>query len=249
MNCRSFACVLAGCLALIGCSDAPQQPTVEPRQIDAVYRLTFNDGLVGHALFSLSIERDGDYRVETFTTPAGKIASQAINEVLEVSEGRLDGDAIQPRHFEHSVRLGEDYRRVRLAFDWKRQVLEASHGEARQTLALLADTQDRLSYLLAGAQLSRGETGDVRSIRLASLEATEPAELQVMGRETISVPHGTFEATGIERLSDEQEEHREIWYTEEAAPLPLKVLRQHDGNTIEMQLETLTIANDQPVPD
>lgn len=242
------ALLVAVVAALAACSE-PVSERFEPRQLDAVYRLLFNDDLVGHALFSLRIDRDGHYRIEAFTTPAGKIAEQPINEVLEVSEGTVDGAGVYPSYFDHSVLLGDGYRHVRIDFDWETKALEVSHGDARQTLALLGGTQDRLSYLLAGAQLSRGASGDSQTIRLASLEATEPAELKVIGHQTVSVPHGTFEATGIQRLSDEHQERREIWYAAESEPLPLQLLRQHDGNTIQMQLESLTAVDVQPVPD
>jgi hypothetical protein len=242
--------LLGAMLVLAGCSQTSVEPPFEsmaPRQVDAVYALMFNDSLVGQALFSLDLQQDGKYRIEAFTTPAGKIATQAINEVLEVSEGRFEGAEILPDRFEHSVLLGEGYRHVRIDFDWDRPALDVSHGDAHQTLALLPGTQDRLSYLLAAAQLSRGEDDVRQSIRLASLEATEPAELELIGQQSVAVPFGTFDAVGVRRVSPENEERREIWYSTDTDPLPLKVLRQHDGNTIQMQLESFSVA--QPVPD
>ena len=72
-----------------GCADKPKP--VQPMQLDAVYRLLFNDTLVGNALFALSINADGTYRIEAFTTPAGEMVTQGGHEILEISRLQVPG--------------------------------------------------------------------------------------------------------------------------------------------------------------
>jgi hypothetical protein len=209
-------------------------------QIDAAYRLLFNDSLVGNALFVLTIDADRRYRLEAFTTPAGKISGQDGHEVLEVSSGEFAPDGIRPLAFEHSVLQAGSFTQVTLAFDRERRLLRVDNADATQTLALLPNTQDRLSYLLAAGRLAAQPAGTLHEIHLASLEATEQAVLQVIGDAEIEVPYGRFAATGIRRVSLDDEEQRELWFADAAGPLPLRVLRRNDGNAIEMQLESLT---------
>jgi hypothetical protein len=235
---------------IVGCTE--QQARIEPLQIDAGYQLRFNDSLVGHALFVLAIDATGGYRLEAFTTPAGKItgqAGQSGQEILEVSVGTLDAERIRPRRFEHSVLLDVGLKRVAFEFDWDAKTQHVSNDEVQQTLALLPGTHDRLSYLLAAGRLAQSESGQLHEIRLASLEATEQVVLQVIGRREVTVPLDTFGATGIRRVSVDGSEEREMWYAADTGPLPLRVLRRSDGNTIEMQLESLTRRGGQPVSE
>lgn len=230
-----------------GCGEQPAP--VEPVQLDAVYRLLFNDVLVGNALFALSIDAEGTYRLEAFTTPAGQMAAQGGHEILEVSEGRLDGTQIRPASFEHSVMQEGEFTRVRLLFDWSAKTLRVDDGDIKQTLGLLPQTHDRLSYLLAASRLITMDRDAIHAIRLASLEATEEAVLQVIGQASVSVPLGSYAATGIRRVTMEKSDQRELWFADAVGPLPLRVLRRADGNTIEMQLVSLTKRSTQPLPE
>lgn len=246
---RATAGLALGLLALwlSGCSDAPAP--VEPLQLEAGYRLLFNDELVGNALFALAIDDAGRYRLEAFTTPAGQIAEQTGHEVLEISEGTIDTETIRPSRFEHSVMQGDTVERVELRFDWDRRSLRVRSGEQEQTLGLLPQTQDRLSYLLAAGRLTRAGKEARRVIRLASLEATEEAVLEVIGDEVVTVPYGEFAATGVRRTSGDAADQRELWFAQGVGPLPLRVLRRSDGNKIEMQLESLVAQRRQRVPE
>jgi hypothetical protein len=244
---RRLLPILAGALALAACTERPEP--VPPEQIEAGYQLLFNDSLVGNALFSLSIDADGGYRIEAFTAPAGKIAGQVGNEVLELSTGTLDSETVRPQRFEHSVMQDDALTRVRLEFDWEARQLRVSNATAVQTLALLPQTLDRLSYLVAAGRLVDAEPGALQELRLATLEATEQVVLQVIGRKSTTVPYGTFEATGIRRAALEGDTEREIWFADGLGPLPIRLMRRSDGNAIEMQLESLSRSAGQPVPD
>ena len=245
---RSRALLLVAAWSLTACTEQPVAPAT-PIRLEAAYQLLFNDSLVGNALFSLSIDSTGRYRIEAFTAPAGKIAGQAGNEVLELSTGTIDSASIRPQRFEHSVMQGDEYRQVRLEFDWEPGQLRVSNTDAVQALTLRPDTQDRLSYLVAASRLVGSEPGALQELPLATLEATEPVVLQVIGRRTIEVPYGTFEATGIRRVSLQGDAEREMWFADGLGPLPIRMLRRSDNNAIEMQLEALDRPTAQPVPD
>lgn len=232
---------------LAGCTDKPAP--VQPLHIDAVYQLLFNESLVGNALFALSINVDGTYRIEAFTTPAGQMATQGGHEVLEISTGELDMSRIRPASFEHSVMQGDAFERVNLTFDWAGKTLRIESGDVQQTLGLLPDTHDRLSYLLAAGRLVDMKKDAISPIRLAALDATEEAVLQVIGDSAITVPYGDYTATGIRRVTIDENDQRELWFSDAAGPLPLRVLRRADGNSIEMQLVSLTPATPQPVSE
>lgn len=223
---------------LLGCTPLPQTLS-QPMAVEATYRLLFNEQLVGMALFALQIHADGSYQLEAFTTPAGKMHQAAGHEVLEISRGTIDDAGIRPWRFEHSVMQDEDIEVVELQFDWDAHALQLRGRNGTQRVALLPDTHDRLSYLLAANRVAaRG--GAAQSIKIAALESTEEVRLEVTGEETVTVPLGTYPASRVRRIAPAVAEARLLWFDTALSPLPLRVLHEADGNRVEMQLESLS---------
>jgi hypothetical protein len=233
---RRLGPALFALLLAAGCSETPPPPPWQALHTESSYRVLFNDALVAHALFQLSIDADGGYRIEAFTTPAGHM-SKADQQILEVSSGRIDAGRIVPQRFDHSVIRGDGVDAVNLLFDWPKKRLQLIGGEQRRQVALLPDTQDRLSYLLAARMLAR-RGGDL-NLQVASSEATEETRLSVIGQRRLELPLGPVEAIGISRRTADSAEERELWFRDDLTPLPLRVVRRRDGNTVEMLLETV----------
>lgn len=232
-----LAIVLLG-LLLAACEPSPEVPPPERNlSIEASYRLLFNGNLVGHALFALNIDDQGAYRLEAFTTPAGTLLKTTSHEIMETSRGTIDAE-IRPMQFEHSVMDGERIDLVHLDFDWEQQQLNLRRLSQQESQALAADTQDRLSYLLAARRLALAADGVAR-LRIVSAEATEDTLLTALGTEHIEVPLGRFEAVGINRRTPDLADSRTLWFDTKLAALPLRIVRQWDSNTVEMQMETL----------
>jgi len=233
---RGFA-VLTAALLLVAC-DTAHETLERPVSIEAGYRLMFNDLLVGHALFALHIAADGAYRVDAFTVPAGQMQNATGHEVLESSEGALTPDAVRPLRFDHSVVEDGRIELVRLLFDWEQYTLRLRGQQDDRDVGLVPGTHDRLSYLLVARRLAaRGE--GVEQIRIASAEASEDAVLEVRGRDAIEVPLGHYQAVAVTRSGSDAEDRRTLWFDTGFAPLPLRIVHEHGGNTVDMQLEGL----------
>jgi len=222
---------------LLGCTPPPQTLS-QPLAVEASYRLLFNEQLVGMALFALQIHADGSYQLEAFTSPAGKMHQAEGHEVLEISHGTIDDAGIRPQRFEHSVMQDEDIEVVELLFDWDGHALQLRGRNGTRRVALLRDTQDRLSYLLAANRLA-ANSDFTQSIKVATLESTEEVRLEVDGKEKITVPLGTYPASRVRRLGPATQEDRVLWFNTALSPLPLRVLHEADGNRVEIQLESL----------
>ena len=225
-------------LTLAACSPAP--PTqARPVAVEAGYQLLFNDVLVGNALFVLEIDHQGNYRIDAFTTPAGQMAQSDGHEVLESSHGVIGSGGVRPQRFEHSVMAGEDIEADSLVFDWEKHLLRVSSPEARHGAALLPGTQDRLSYLLTAWRLARLGEGS-EQVKIASTESTEETRLQVTGEESIDVPLGHYDTIAIRRHTPEPNVIRALWFDTDLSPLPLRVVHGWAGNTVDMQLQSLS---------
>lgn len=237
---RLTATPLTTCLmaALLGCSAQPQTPEA-PLSAEAAYRLSYNDSLVGHALFVLQIRPDATYRIEAYTIPAGKLQQAAAHEVFESSRGTIESDRILPHRFDQGVLEHGRVKAVNLVFDWNSRALRLVGGDRPHSVGLLPDTHDRLSYLLAARRLAAAGVGAVK-ILIASPTATEDTRLEVVDRQSIEVPAGRFTATAVRRNTPESGESRTLWFNSEVSPLPLRVVHERDGNSVEMTLETYT---------
>jgi hypothetical protein len=224
-------------LALAACTPVPQ--ALEPVAAEAAYRLLFNGKLVGSALFTLRIEADGSYLIEAFTVPAGQLQQTGSHEILESSNGSIDAAGIRPRRFEHSVMQDERVEAFSFVFDWDKGLLRLIGKDSERAIDLLPGTHDRLSYLLAARRLA-ATAEDRLQIQIASPDSAAAARLEVMGEEAIEIPLGRYRAIGIRRVSAESGETRALWFKPGLSPLPLRVVRGWDGNTAEMQLESLS---------
>ena len=227
-------------LALITAAACTPLPEMEqPVAIEAGYRLLFNDALVGNALFVLQLQPGGIYHLEAFTTPAGQMQRAAGHEVLETSRGVIDREGIRPQRFEHSVMDGERVEMVKLDFDWDGHALRLTDRDRTHTAGLQPQTHDRLSYLLAARRLAAAGEGRTR-ILIASADAVDDTRLEVIGRQSIMIPLGHYEAIAVSRVTADSDETRELWFDTGFSPLPLRVLHGWDENTVEMQLETFS---------
>ncbi len=234
--------LVSAALCLAACSELPPDTAPEgeaPLAIDAIYRLLFNGQLVGNALFEFELFEGGGYRIDALTAPAGQMAAQSADEVLESSRGSLDAETIQPARFEHSVMRAGQIELISVAFDWQRRRLRVQGGQAQRDVVLLPGTHDRLSYLLAAYRLAVAGDGAVQ-LQVATAEASEETILEVTGREPVALPSGHYEAVVVHRITPNLEESRQFWFDPALSPLPLRILHTHDGNRVDMQLEDLS---------
>lgn len=210
---------------------------LRPETTEAVYALRFNDELVGHAYFVLTIDVAGRYRLEAFTVPAGKLARAAGQEVLETSIGVHRPAGTHPATFTYSLVDGDRAEQVDMRFDWhgQRLVLQGASGELE--LALLPGTQDRLSYLLVARRLARQGAGG-GLLQVATPQATAESRLAVVETATLETPAGVYRATAVERVSADEEGHRMIWFDADGGcRLPVQIEQVSDGNRTVMQLQ------------
>lgn len=226
-------------LAAAGC-EQPRDPLSAPLTVEATYRLLYNDSLVGTSLFVLDIDNTGHYRLEAFTTPAGKMQRDEQHEVLETSTGAIDADAIRPASFEESVLRDGELAVARLSFDWPQHTLLVQGASGERKVGLLPDTHDRLSYLIAASRLAAAGSGS-RLLQVASADASEENRLDVGGHDAITLPLGHYEAVRIERTTPDPRQTRSLWYAPGMSPLPLRALQVSDGNSVEMQLEDVSL--------
>lgn len=155
---------------------------------------------------------------------------------VQVSSGALTPMGLQPARFEDRAR-----RERWLAFDWP---APPEPGRARTDggaaiEGLPPGTQDRLGvFVQLGGWVDAMAPGQRWRIPVASLGRLEQWTVEVVGREPITVPAGSFDAVRLRRVPEgEQGLSVEAWYTPAIAGLPVRiVLQQPHGERVDQRL-------------
>lgn len=228
--------VIAAAYAITACDRAtPPEPELPPlANAEGVYQLRFNDKTVGEVFFALAVDNDGGYRIDAFTRPAEDVLAAAGQEIVEYSAGTLSNDEVSSERFGHTARTEDGVEGLSFVFDWQAGTMLLDNGERKESVALPALTQDRLSYLLVARRLAL--LGRTQSLQIVGPQGAEEATLRPLGNRDIEVPAGSFSAAGVARLGAEETLQRELWFARSDLALPLIVTQHHGDNRVGMRL-------------
>ncbi len=155
---------------------------------------------------------------------------------IQVSSGTLTPAGLQPARFEDRAR-----RERWLTFEWPAPPEPGrarTHGDISFE-GLPIGTQDRLGvFIQLGGWMEAMEPGQRWRIPVVSPGLLESWTIEVVGRESIAVPAGSFEALHLRRVPDGAQDLRvEAWYAPAIAGLPVRiVLLQSNGDRVEQRL-------------
>lgn len=197
----------------------------------ASYRLLFDGEPVGDSFFRLELTADRGYRFEAYTLPTDKGDKTQGHEVLESSTGTLNAEGIpKPQNYYFSVFNRGETSLLEFLFDWpgKRLMLSSKNNTAQLTLE--ADTQDRLSYLLALGQWLGSPAFETR-FPIAQPGVTATAEFIRIEKTNVQVDAGSFETIHLLRIDAGDKLRRELWL-ERAPPHRLVAMERHEPNGV-----------------
>ncbi|MEF8834488.1 MAG: DUF3108 domain-containing protein [Halofilum sp. (in: g-proteobacteria)] len=193
----------------------------------AEYRVTNGSIQLGTTMISLQPDASGwHYRSVTEATGLASlfVSGQAIESTrLEPHDGRL-----RPLAYDHTEPDDED--NVRVAFDWEARMATVRDAEGTRTLDLDAGTMDGFAATLAMIQaVARGE----RDIRIATIDDDGDHETLVFrqaGRESVSVPFGTFDTVRVERERKGKSRETITWLAPELDWVAVRIEQRKDGD-------------------
>jgi len=202
---------------------------IEP--FEATYRLLYNGEPKGETRFSLHLE-SGDYRFRAVTRPLGDALD---HQVLEASQGRLDGARPRPATYYYAVKERGRTRMVELIFDWGRAQLKVRDERGQENYALEPGAQDRLSYLLQAMALTEGPESEARFLRVGPMGA-ERLVLEKKREGFLDTPAGRFPTREILIRSGDGGSVRHLWLAANGNPLPLLLEQHQDDALVRMEL-------------
>lgn len=200
--------------------------TAPPARVELEYALLRNGWVMAEVVERLE-HGNGTYRLTE--TWRGKGVYALLGRAQRTSAGNLRADGPQPREYVDE-RSGRDTQRV--SFDWGANTITRRYKGATRTEPVPADTQDRLSFLLALAFSS--QKGEPVSFHVADGRGMSRHTYKPNGRERVATPAGEFDAVKLTRKNEGSGEVAEIWLAADRGYLPVRiVVVEKDGTRYE----------------
>lgn len=197
-----------------------------PARIEIEYELMRNGKAMAEVVERLEHGNGTYHLTETWR---GKGMYALLGRAKRTSEGTLGAGGPRPREYVDE-RSGRDTQRV--TFDWAANTITRRYKGATRTEPVPADTQDRLSFLLAlslSSQKPRAITFHVADGRGMSRHTYKPN-----GRERLATPAGEFDTVKLLRRNEGSGEMAEIWLAASRSYVPVRILLvEKDGTRYE----------------
>ena len=199
----------------------------------AHYRVLQNGSPIGKATLTLAPGADGTWTFTTQSEGTAGLASLLAAGTREVSTFKWLGDTPQGISYDYTMKsaLKQKHRSVR--FDWARHtIVVVDNGTSRFPTQPGAVERHTVPLALA-AGLAAGKTDF--TLPVAVRDRIETQHFTAQGKQNVSVPAGTFDATRVSR-SDEGEGF-EAWFAPGKLPAPVKI-DQRGKNDFSLELES-----------
>jgi Protein of unknown function (DUF3108) len=200
--------------------------TVPPARVELEYELKRNGSTMAEVVERLEHANDTYQLTETWK---GRGMYALLGRAKRTSEGTLDADGPRPREFVDE-RSGRDTQRV--SFDWSANTITRRYKGQTRTEPVPADTQDRLSFLLALTYASQKD--QPISFHVADGRGMSRHTYRPNGRERLATPAGEFDTVKVMRKNEGSGDVAEIWLAADRSYLPVRiVVVEKDGTRFE----------------
>jgi hypothetical protein len=199
---------------------------VPPARVELEYELKRNGSTMAEVVERLQ-HANGAYQLTE--TWKGRGVYALLGRAKRTSEGILGADGPRPREFVDE-RSGRDTQRV--SFDWGANTITRRYQGQTRTEPVPADTQDRLSFLLALTFASQKD--QPVSFHVADGRGMSRHTYKPNGRERLATPAGEFDTVKVLRKNEGSGEVAEIWLAANRGYLPVRILVvEKDGTRYE----------------
>ncbi len=216
-------------LGLAGLAQAEPAAGLVPHAAEYKVKISV---LGGRLTTMLEATEDG-YRAESLIRATGMSRIIARGEIRESSEFALTPDGVRPRRFISSDGLSKGKETVDFTFDWQTGTVSGMWNNAPFENQFDGVMHDRVSLqyglmhdLMNGIQ--RAE------YFLQDAEKFKPLTITTLGVESVTVPYGVFEATGIQHQAEGSSRITTLWVVEELGYLPV-IIEQHRKGKLQVR--------------
>lgn len=225
---------------LLLCCFSPALFAAPPARIEASYEV-ITRGIKIAEIREKFTRTDKQYRIESTTKPVGLLALFKPDTLFVVSEGDITIQGLRPQSFTYT-RSKETLKNTTANFDWLHSLLLLSDRYGQRSEPLVANMQDRLSvqYQFRYLPLLR-ERKDVTML-ITNGSKIDTRKYLVLGKQSVTVPLGTFETLYLSTAPEATAWKTEIWLSTENGNFPCKIVVTEDnGDKITQILTALSI--------
>jgi hypothetical protein len=228
---RAFAALIAATALAVFCTTAMAAPPVPA--FTAQYRVLQNGSPIGKATLTLAPGANGTWTFTTESKGTAGIASLLSASTREVSIFKWVGDLPQGISYDYTMNsaLKQKHRSVR--FDWSGHTIDVDDNGQFHFATQPGAVERHTIPLALAAGLAAGKSNF--TLAVAVRDRVEQQHYAAQGRQSISVPAGTFDATRVSRTDGG--DAFEAWFAPSKVPAPVKI-DQRGKNAFSLELES-----------
>lgn len=206
-----------------------------PKRVYLTYALEKGGQLIAHTEESY-IQTGSQYRIQSVTTGQGVYA--LLGERKSLSEGTLSKAGLQPSHFE-SLQTKQKSKALINDFDWKQKLLRMQvKGEVKQE-PLEVGAQDLLSVMYQF--MHTPPRGKQVLVPVTTGKKLKRQHFKVSEETlTYTTQAGPFHVVKLSEVGEHADE-KIIYLAKDQHYLPVKIIMQEDGATLEQTLVSIKI--------
>jgi hypothetical protein len=229
MTIRPLLAPLFGLGLLLGTSAAIAAP---PTGFTATYKVSQGGEPMGEATVSLRAGGKGEWIYSKDVKGTGGLAAMLGASVKETSRFRWKGDVPEALSYDYQLQAAIKNKQRHMVVDWVSHQATVDEGKGAHTYPAISGMVERNTTALALGLALRDGKQEI-ALPVAVRQEVQTQRFKVVGKETIKVPAGSFNAVRIDRTDADRD--FSAWYAPDRYPLPLK-LSQHDGGDMVMEL-------------
>ena len=220
--------------ALLALSLSATAFAAPPQRITATYSLSRNNQEMAKVVETFS-QGKGKYQIESITSAVGVYKVLTGDTIRLFSSGSVNGNGLQPVHFEHHRGKRED-KKIVADFDWKKKLATFRHDGNTETAPMPAGMQDRISLMYQFMFMSPASP----SLKMAMSNGKKVSqyEYRLIGEETLETKAGTFQTLHLSRVREPGDDGTEVWLAKSKFNLPVKVVIDEDKGARMVQVLT-----------
>jgi len=183
--------------------------------------------LSGKLHTEVRLTEDG-YSVESILRAAGIASMFVRGDVVERATFQIAEDGVRPLRYESADKISSEDKFMMFDFDWSQATVSGTINNEPVALPLEGQVHDRVSiqYELM-LDLINGRENSTYS--LLDDDELKVLEITNIGRKTVKVPHGSYEAVGIQHRKEGSDRITTLWCAEALDYLPVLIEQHRDG--------------------
>jgi hypothetical protein len=171
---------------------------------------------------------DSGYSAKSTIEPAGLMNIFLNGYIEESSWFSVSEKGFVPNRYRSIDTITKDQKEMNFQFDWDRHEVSGTIGDTHYDIPLEGMALDRVTiqYELMH-ELLNGSLSD--NYTMLNEEELRPIFVSNIGKKSVKVPFGKYEAVGIQHRNEDASRVSTLWCVEELGYLPVIIEQHRDG--------------------